>query len=96
MEATNESHQPALTLLDKRDLASTAPSQSQLDCSLLTRSAWRIRFVVGTVAVVQLMADGRVAAGVVVAVSLRIRGHRHRRATRRPSSIRQDRVERLK
>lgn len=34
----------------------------------LTRFAWRIRFVMGTVAVVQSVADGRIAAGVVVAV----------------------------
>jgi len=34
----------------------------------LTRFAWRIRFVVGAVAVAQSMADGRFASGVVVAV----------------------------
>jgi hypothetical protein len=34
----------------------------------LTQFAWRIRFVVGAVAVVQSMADGRIAAGAVVAV----------------------------
>ena len=34
----------------------------------LTQFAWRIRFVVGAVAVVQSVADGRIAAGAVVAV----------------------------
>jgi len=34
----------------------------------LTRFAWRIRFVVATVAVAQSAGDGRIAAGVVVAV----------------------------
>jgi hypothetical protein len=34
----------------------------------LTRFAWRIRFVVGSVAVAQSVADDRIAAGVVVAV----------------------------
>jgi len=34
----------------------------------LTQFAWRIRFVVAAVAVVQSVADGRIAAGVVVAV----------------------------
>ncbi len=34
----------------------------------LTRFAWRIRFVVAAVAVAQSVADGRIAAGVVVAV----------------------------
>jgi Zn-dependent protease with chaperone function len=34
----------------------------------LTRFAWRIRFVVGAVAVVQSVIDGRIAAGLVVAV----------------------------
>jgi len=34
----------------------------------LTRLAWRIRFVVGAVAVAQSAVDGRIAAGVVVAV----------------------------
>jgi hypothetical protein len=34
----------------------------------LTKFAWRIRFVVATVAAAQSVADGRIAAGVVVAV----------------------------
>src|ERR1035437_5503944 len=34
----------------------------------LTQFAWRIRFVMGAVAVVQSMADGRIVAGAVVAV----------------------------
>ena len=34
----------------------------------LTRFAWQIRFVVGAVAMVQAVADGRIAEGVVVAV----------------------------
>jgi len=36
----------------------------------LTQFAWRIRFVVATVAAAQSVADGRIAAGVVVAVSI--------------------------
>lgn len=34
----------------------------------LTRFAWRIRFVVAAVAVAQSAADGRIAAGLVVAI----------------------------
>jgi len=37
-------------------------------CFPLTQFAWRIRFVVAAVAVAQSVADGRIAAGVVVAV----------------------------
>jgi len=36
----------------------------------LTEFAWRIRFVVGAVAVAQSVADGRIAGGLVVAVSI--------------------------
>ena len=39
-----------------------------VDLFPLTRFAWRIRFVVAAVAVAQSVADGRIAAGVVVAV----------------------------
>ena len=37
---------------------------------LLTRFAWRIRFVVGAMALAQSVADGRIASGMVLAVSI--------------------------